>query len=492
MASVLIVLFSAAAVTAAVLLEVDDTKARFFAEAPPTLDLGPTATRAEAGDPRTFLLLGSDERVGDDEAGRKPRSDTIVLVRADPRRDAITVMSIPRDLRVVLPGYGVDKINGAYERNGPKGTVAALKRLFEDAGGRRLEVNHVLNLDFAGFRRAVGYIGGVYVDVDRRYFNDNSPPTDSVTPYATIDVQPGYQRLGGQDALDYVRYRHGDDDFIRAARQQDFLRQVRGQPSVRKLLRLQDRDRLAAVFGKYVQVDRSFRSTKTLVSLLKLGAYLRDARIQSVRFPGVPSEDGIYVDADPARIRQALDRFLTPAAPAKAERVLERRATPSRSRSGSKPPTAAEYRRGLRDARAETRSTAAAIARRLNFPVYYPTRKTPGSTVDDRGRRTYRIKTLASSRYGAYRFVLSTGNIGEYYGVQGTAWREPPILIGPDRIQEVGGRRLLLFADGSKLRVVGWRTNKGAYWVSNTLNRALSNREMIGLAVSLFRAPRKR
>ena len=106
--------------------------------------------------------------------------------------------------------------------------------------------------------------------------------------------------------------------------------------------------------------------------------------------------------------------------------------------------------------------------------------------------RSYKIETLAGSKYEAYRFVLSTGKAGEYYGVQGTAWRTPPILVKPDRIQTVGDRRLLLYADGGKLRMVGWRTPEGAYWVSNTLNRALSNREMIGLAVSLSAAPGKR
>ena len=84
----------------------------------------------------------------------------------------------------------------------------------------------MINVDFGGFRRAVNYIGGVYVDVDRRYFNDNSAAASN---YATIDVQPGYQKLCGKDALDYVRYRHTDNDLVRAARQQDFLRQVARQ-----------------------------------------------------------------------------------------------------------------------------------------------------------------------------------------------------------------------------------------------------------------------
>ena len=93
----------------------------------------------------------------------------------------------------------------------------------------------MINVNFGGFRRAVNYVGGVYVDVDRRYYNDNTTAAPGEA-YATIDVQPGYQRLKGQDALDYVRYRHGDNDFFRAARQQDFLRQISHQDAVRALL----------------------------------------------------------------------------------------------------------------------------------------------------------------------------------------------------------------------------------------------------------------
>ena len=195
----------------------------------------PEVTRAEAGDPRTFLILGSDERYGDRKLKIKPRSDTILLVRVDPDTKRIAVMSIPRDLKVQIPGAGTGKINAAYEIGGPRKTVATIKRLFEDATGEDFPINNVINVNFGGFRRAVNYVGGVYVDVDRRYYNDNTTAAPGEA-YATIDVQPGYQKLKGQDALDYVRYRHGDNDFFRASRQQDFLRQMTHQDAIRALL----------------------------------------------------------------------------------------------------------------------------------------------------------------------------------------------------------------------------------------------------------------
>ena len=229
----------------------------------------------DPGGPRTFMVLGSDARKGAD-AGMPPRSDTILLARADPDKDAIAVMSIPRDLKVEIPGHGEGKINGAFELGGKKGgprlTVRTVKKLFEDATGENFPITNVMVMDYGAFRRAVNYIDGVYVDIDRDYFNDNS----SGENYATIDVNPGYQKLKGQDALDYVRYRHGDNDLVRAARQQDFLRQAKNAAGVRKLLSsgLSETRHLIRVFSRYFQVDKSLRSNKQVLSMLKLVLYL--------------------------------------------------------------------------------------------------------------------------------------------------------------------------------------------------------------------------
>ena len=100
----------------------------------------------------------------------------------------------------------------------------------------------MINVDFDGFWAAVNAIGCVYVDIDRRYFN-NSPG------YAYIDVQPGYQKMCGREALQYVRFRHEDNDLVRSARQQDFLRQAKQQVGVGKLI--DDRDKLVRIFGRY-------------------------------------------------------------------------------------------------------------------------------------------------------------------------------------------------------------------------------------------------
>ena len=242
-ACVLTVSLSATAVASAVWLEGHELVEAVNRDGRTIINV-PEVDRADAGDPRTFLILGTDERYADKVAGVKPRSDTMLLLRVDPDARRVAVMSIPRDLKVEIPGGGTNKINVAYELGGPGKTVATIKRLFKDATGEAFPINHVMAVSFGGFRRAVNYVDGVYVDIDRRYYNDNSTAAAGEA-YATIDVQPGYQKLKGQDALDYVRYRHGDNDFFRASRQQDFLRQISHQDGVRALLDVSKRKELA-------------------------------------------------------------------------------------------------------------------------------------------------------------------------------------------------------------------------------------------------------
>ena len=87
----------------------------------------------------------------------------------------------------------------------------------------------------------------------------------------------------------------------------------------------------------------------------------------------------------------------------------------------------------------------------------------------------------------AYRIVAQTAGTGAYYGVQGTDWKDPPVLDGAQTRKDVGGRTFKVVGDGSKLRLVAWRTPNAVYWVSNTLQLSLSNSQMLGIARSLSR-----
>ena len=184
-----------------------------------SLDIDDELAEADAGKPQTIMLIGSDKRPNDPRSGVPndgPRSDTIILVRLDPSKEATALMSLPRDLKVEIPGHGTDKLNAAYSYGGPKLALKTVKRL------TGLRINHVVNVDFGGFRETVNEIGCVYMDVDRRYYN---PGGD----YAQINVKQGYDRLCGDSALNYVRFRHTDNDLYRVARQQLFVRAFKDQ-----------------------------------------------------------------------------------------------------------------------------------------------------------------------------------------------------------------------------------------------------------------------
>jgi LCP family protein required for cell wall assembly len=168
------------------------------------------------------LVIGYDHRLSDGK-GAPSRSDTMMLVRADPQTDAISLLSFPRDMRVEIRCPGrlpfTGRINEAYvtcEEHGALQTVKALTGL---------QVNYLIAVNFRGFVRLVDRLGGMWLDVDRRYFNDRSGPSG----YATIDLQPGYQQVTGRQALDYVRFRHTDSDLYRVARQQQFVKALKSQ-----------------------------------------------------------------------------------------------------------------------------------------------------------------------------------------------------------------------------------------------------------------------
>ena len=169
-------------------------------------------------------------------------------------------MSIPRDLRVNIPGHGIDKFNAAYSYGGPKLTLKVIKQTMGIAN-----INHVVNVDFTGFADAVNSIGCVYVDVDQHYYHSNVGLAPS-EQYAEIDIPAGYQRMCGLNALSYVRYRHDDNDLVRSARQQEFLREMRQELPAGQIA--SDYDKLKSILQKYVTLD--IQNTGDLLSLAQL------------------------------------------------------------------------------------------------------------------------------------------------------------------------------------------------------------------------------
>jgi LCP family protein required for cell wall assembly len=154
----------------------------------------------------TLLLFGVDAT-----AGEPGRSDTIMLMRFNPKTHSINQLSIPRDTRVQLPNGNYDKINTAMFWGGPAMAMQVVKKYLG------IDVNHVMVVDFKGFPRLVNAVGGVDMNV---------PKTISTVAggHGRIVVfKKGMHHFDGKYAMLYVRIRYADDDFHRAARQQQFV-----------------------------------------------------------------------------------------------------------------------------------------------------------------------------------------------------------------------------------------------------------------------------
>jgi polyisoprenyl-teichoic acid--peptidoglycan teichoic acid transferase len=454
---------------------------------------------ANPGSPQTILLLGSDKRPQDQALGA--RSDTTILVRI--ASDQITVLSIPRDLKVNIPGHGIDRFNAAYSIGGPKLTVKVVKQL---TGIQ--DINHVVNVDFTGFAYGVNSIGCVYVDVDQHYYHSNAglPPEEQ---YAEIDIPAGYQRMCGGKALSYVRYRHDDNDLVRSARQQEFLRDLRQAVPASRLLG--DFNALKDILQKYVTLD--IQKPSDLIALATLLLSARNSPVIQVPFPAqLGGPTATYVTASEPAIRAAVAKFegQTPTP------VPGTSSTTSGSKGGSgggsgsggggsgssggSSSSPAPSTPTLIDAAGSGQQVAATLANTkkkdgkpmVNFPIYYPTKLIPGSTIltEQDGiqeSRAFPIDGPGNDVYHGYKFVVSVPTDGYtgYYGMSGTDWPDPPILDHPDETRTINGTEYLLSWDGPQLRLIGWKTDQGSYWIDNTLLNVLTPGQMFGIAESM-------
>jgi polyisoprenyl-teichoic acid--peptidoglycan teichoic acid transferase len=409
----------------------------------------------------------------------------MILVRLDPKKGATAMMSLPRDLLVDIPGHGRDKLNAAFAIGEDALTLKTIRSLLG------IPIHHYVRVTFGGFREAVDRLGCVYVDVDRKYFNDNNPPMGGGGAYAAIDVPAGYQKLCGQRALDYVRFRHLDSDLVRAARQQSFLGQAKDQIGVSGVF--SDRKKLLRIFARSVRTD--IRSSHAVLSLLKLVAESSSKPVAEIQFPATDAPDGSgSLEISPDALQATVKRFLAAKGTRKQKtatstrtRVSTRRAT--RRRSTRKARAASATAPGLLANRTAAEDEAARLQIKVpSLPVYAPALIAGGGRYRTDYGRAYTIADRGGDRHRAYRIVAFEGSIGQYYGIEGTTWMSPPILDDPSERRRMGGRTYELFYDNGRLRLVAWRTPKAVYWVSNTLMRTLTNRQMLALARSATRA----
>ena len=172
--------------------------------------------------PTNTLVLGAD--VGTKAPGRQGpgRSDSVMLVRTDPDEDRIAYLSVPRDLRVEIPGHGADKINAAFAVGGPALAIETVERL------TALEINHVVVVDFASFEDVVDAVGGITIHNPKPILSNRFDCPYRAARCAEWDgwrFKKGEIELDGRRALIYSRIRKNqldpnESDITRGERQQ--------------------------------------------------------------------------------------------------------------------------------------------------------------------------------------------------------------------------------------------------------------------------------
>jgi LCP family protein required for cell wall assembly len=172
----------------------------------------------------TVLVMGMDKRPG--EFGSAFRTDTMILISLDPATKHVGMLSLPRDLYVDVPGYGLQRINTAYsagELEGPGGGPRLAMQTVQYNFGIR--VNDYVVVDFNAFIRVIDLVGGINVNVPYDISDPQYP--DMNYGYDPFYITAGWHQMDGATALKYARSRHSSDDIDRGQRQQQVLYALR-------------------------------------------------------------------------------------------------------------------------------------------------------------------------------------------------------------------------------------------------------------------------
>jgi LCP family protein required for cell wall assembly len=172
-----------------------------------------------------ILVMGLDSREGE---GWLARADSIMLVGINPSQLRVSLLSIPRDLSVDTPGYGMQRINtvnmlGEMEETG-RGTTLLADAIEQNMG---VSIERTVRLNFNGFIELIDAVGGITIDVERAIADDLYPTADGGV--MSVRFESGVQHMDGERALIYARTRHADDDYRRAERQQQVVSALLGK-----------------------------------------------------------------------------------------------------------------------------------------------------------------------------------------------------------------------------------------------------------------------
>lgn len=250
-----------------------------------------------APDRQTILLIGTDARMGDPLGN----ADVLCVASIDDKHRRVELLSIPRDTQVAFPDGRYHKINDALAISGPELTLQVVENLIG------LPIDHYAVTRFDGLVHIIDQIGGIHIDVPERMHYVTGDKTHGV-----IRLEPGEQRLNGEQALGFVRFRHDAlGDIGRTRRQQSFLVALKAQ-----LLRPQTIPKLP---GIVMDAVNSMQTDMTLVDLGKLATHAKQyASYQSIHetLPGSfhnpvagRTDDLSYWVINPKQARYAAKQF---------------------------------------------------------------------------------------------------------------------------------------------------------------------------------------
>ena len=246
-----------------------------------------------AKDKATVMIMGVDERA--DDVGR---SDTLMIATLDPDKNQAALLSVPRDTRVKIKGYGFDKINAAYAYGGRKLTQETIESLLNT------HIDHYIKINVHGFTKIIDALGGIDIDVEKRMYYED-PWDDDGGLY--IDLQPGMQHMDGKTAITYVRYRDEEGDIGRIKRQQNFMKAV-----MEKLVSPTIIPKLPAIVSAVSDSVETDMSVSEILSFLGTLQDAKDNGLKSEMLPGKPVYiEGIsYWVPDISKTRQILANTL--------------------------------------------------------------------------------------------------------------------------------------------------------------------------------------
>lgn len=304
----------------------------------------------------TFIAIGADQDRDHRKqiVGKAQRSDTLMVVRVDFASGKASVVSIPRDTKIRIPGYrGYQKINAAFSYGGEELATETVEGLLG------IDVDHTLVVNFDGFKKIVDLVGGVPVTVDKPlHYDDNWGDLH-------VHLEPGQHWLNGEQALGFCRIRKVDNDTHRAARQQQFLHALKG--------RLAD-PRVWLKASSIIDAARdSLETDLTDSQLLALGAFLKNLPGDAVQTATLPGHEGpSFVTLYPEKVRDiARDLLAVKEAPLEGigGRTRERLVRRESRRSRWERPASTVYER---EAWRETRTPRRERNRRKSAPVEDP------------------------------------------------------------------------------------------------------------------------